>query len=100
MEAVRSHDIVFSLAGHDKGKAFIVLKTDGDRLWLVDGKARKLKSPKMKSLKHIRFGRTGTPELSEALGSGTATDRLIKKELAIFRGEVGMTEEGNQFVKR
>lgn len=100
MGDVRSPDIVFSLAGHDKGKAYVVLGTDGGRLSLVDGKARKLKSPKIKSLKHISFGKLGTPELADAIGSGTATDRLIRKELAKFCGEVGMTEEGNQFVKR
>ena len=100
MGDVRSPDIVFSRAGHDKGKAFIVLKTDGERLWLVDGKARKLNSPKMKSLKHTRFGKQGNPELAEALSSGAATDRLIRKELAIFRSDVGRSEAGNQVVKR
>ena len=95
-----SPDIVFSLAGHDRGKAFVLLRTEEGRAYLIDGKTRKLNNPKKKSLKHIRFGGVMTPELAMALAKGTATDRLIRKELARFRSEVGMTEEVCQLVKR
>lgn len=100
MGGERSPDIVFSLAGHDRGKAFVVLRIEKNRAYLVDGKTRKLVNPKEKSLKHIRFGGVVTPELASALAESTATDRLIRKELARFRGEVGMTEEVCQLVKR
>lgn len=100
MGDLRSPDIVFSHAGHDRGRAYIVLKTDDDRLCVVDGKVRKLLNPKIKSPKHLKLGKQGNPELAEAICNGTATDKLIRKELAVFRSEVGMTEEGNQFVKR
>lgn len=86
-----SPDIVFSLAGHDRGRAFVVLRTEGGRAYLVDGKTRKLVNPKEKSLKHIRSSAAVNPELASALAEGTATDRLIRKELARFRSEVGMT---------
>lgn len=94
METAGVYDIVFSTAGHDRGRAYIVLKAEGGRVYLVDGKLRKLTNPKRKSLKHIRFGGMMTPEPASALRDGTATDRLIRKELARFRGEVGSTEEG------
>ena len=100
METARSSDIVFSLAGHDKGREYVVLKTDGSFAWLVDGKTRKLVNPKRKSLKHLCLGRMGSPELAEALSEGKTTDSAIRKELAIYRSEAGMTEEGRQFVKR
>lgn len=89
MMDVRFPDIVFSSAGHDAGGAFIVLEIEGDKAFLVNGKTRKLTNPKTKSLKHIRLGKAGSPELAEALRQGTATDRLIRKELAKFCGEVG-----------
>ena len=100
MKTARSSDIVFSLAGHDKGREYVVLKTDGSFAWLVDGKTRKLTNPKRKSLKHLCLGKMGSAELADALSVGKATDSEIRKELAIFRGEAGMTEEGRQFVKR
>ena len=100
METTRSSDVVFSLAGHDKGREYVVLKTDDSYALIVDGKTRKLTNPKRKSLKHLCLGKTGSAELAGALNAGKATDSEIRKELAIFRGEAGMTEEGRQFVKR
>lgn len=100
METARSTDIVFSLAGHDKGREYVVLNLDGSFAWLVDGKTRKLTNPKRKSLKHLCIGKMGYPELADALNAGKTTDSAIRKELAKFRSEAGMTEEGRQFVKR
>ena len=100
METARSTDIVFSLAGHDKGREYVVLNLDGSFAWLVDGKTRKLTNPKRKSLKHLCLGKMGYPELADALSEGKTTDSAIRKELAKFRSEAGMTEEGRQFVKR
>ena len=100
METARSSDIVFSLAGHDKGREYVVLELDGSFAWLVDGKTRKLTNPKRKSLKHLCLGKMGSPELADVLNDGKTTDSAIRKELAIYRSEAGMTEEGRQFVKR
>lgn len=100
METARSPDIVFSLAGHDSGKAYVVHGIDGNYALLVDGKTRKLTNPKRKSLKHLCLGKMGTAELAEAISSGKATDSVIRKELAKFRSEAGMTEEVRQLVKR
>ncbi len=84
MEAIKSLDIVSSLAGHDKTELFIVLKTEDEKALLVNGKARKLENPKIKSLKHIRFEKRGNPEFAAAYAAGTATNKLIRKELAIY----------------
>ena len=46
MEISKS-DIVISLAGHDKGKLFYVLDTDGVYVTLANGKQRKVETPKM-----------------------------------------------------
>ncbi len=100
MDTARSSDIVFSLAGHDKGREFVVIKLDGDYALIVDGKTRKLTKPKRKSLKHLCLGKMGSTELFGAISTGKATDSAIRKELAKYRSEAGMTEEGRQFVKR
>ena len=46
-------DVVRSTAGHDKDGLFLVLQAEGDFLWLVDGKRRKLETPKKKRRKHV-----------------------------------------------
>lgn len=85
MRQICASDIVISTAGHDRGRAYVVMELRGDRARLADGKRKKLANPKFKSLKHIRFGKAGSPEISEALCRSTATDKLIRKELAIAR---------------
>ena len=46
-------DVVRSTAGHDKDGLFLVLQAEGDFVWLVDGKRRKLETPKKKRRKHV-----------------------------------------------
>lgn len=50
--------ITFSSAGHDKGKSFIIVDFDERFAYISDGKSRKLKNPKKKSLKHLKLTNT------------------------------------------
>ena len=68
--------IVISLAGHDRGRLYYVLRTEGEYAFLVDGKLRQLKNPKRKKAKHFMYvGQSESP----------ATDREIRESLAAFR---------------
>ncbi|MGI5978879.1 MAG: hypothetical protein ACOX66_05200 [Oscillospiraceae bacterium] len=91
---MRPADIVISLAGHDAGEAFIVIEANERSALIADGKNRKLSKPKRKNRRHLNLGRPGSDEISRALGSGNATDRQIRRELAKFRSETAKTEEG------
>lgn len=44
---------VISRAGNDKNGIFVVTGIDGNFVFLVDGKKRKLENPKKKNIKHI-----------------------------------------------
>ena len=44
--------LVYSIAGRDKGILFLVLKRDGDFVYLADGDQRRLENPKKKKIKH------------------------------------------------
>lgn len=46
--------VVFSKSGRDKGKPFIVADVEGEYLYLVDGKLRRLEKPKKKKSKHTQ----------------------------------------------
>lgn len=98
MKEVKPRDIVISLAGHDKGSAYVVIKTEGEFAFLADGKLKKLAAPKKKSLKHLMAGKVGTATLAELDFTDLAADSIIRKQLAIFRGEADITEEGSQLV--
>lgn len=47
--------IVYSKAGRDKGCFLVVLKVEGNRCAVADGKKRRVESPKLKSIKHLGF---------------------------------------------
>lgn len=45
--------LVRSLAGHDKGRLYLVLCVEGPFALVADGRLRTMASPKKKRLKHI-----------------------------------------------
>ena len=42
-----------SKAGHDKGRMYIIMKEEGEYVYLADGKTRTIENPKKKKKKHI-----------------------------------------------
>lgn len=47
--------IVYSKCGRDRANPFIIIKEEAEFLYLVDGKLRKLSSPKKKNKKHVQI---------------------------------------------
>lgn len=45
---------VYSKAGHDKGRVFVVLKTENNYAYIADGDTRKIDKPKKKKLMHLQ----------------------------------------------
>ena len=45
--------IVISKSGRDKGKWFAVIKTEGNFVYIANGKLRKIENPKKKNIKHV-----------------------------------------------
>lgn len=45
--------LVYSRAGRDKGKLFVVLGIENDFVYLSDGDTRRVSAPKKKKIKHI-----------------------------------------------
>ncbi len=52
-ERIQIGELVWSLAGHDKGDCFLAVRREGEYLFLCDGKRRKATSLKKKKEKHI-----------------------------------------------
>ena len=74
MKQPKPYDVVVSLAGHDRGKLFMVTAAAGERLSLSDGRNRRLENPKCKSPKHVRLVAEGD--------APPATDKDIRQTLA------------------
>lgn len=75
---LKKGSVVKTIAGHDKDKFYVVLRVEGNRVFIADGKSRKLEKPKCKNVKHIRITQTALDmEIVK-------TDKRLRTELAAF----------------
>ena len=72
--------LAYSLAGHDKGSLYYIVKADERFVWLSDGKLKNADSPKRKNRKHIQVIKKGTEEVPAPL-TNEAVKRIIKQYL-------------------
>lgn len=81
--------LVRSLAGHDKGSLFIIIKEDAEYVYLADGQSRPAGKPKRKKKKHVQISRIRDEKLSEKLMSGNiASDEEIKYFIRCYRENI------------
>lgn len=91
---IATGSIVKSIAGRDAGQTFFVLAQQGDFLLLVDGKRRKLESPKRKRLKHTVMCEGMESPASQKIANGEKiTNNELRKAIAALIGENPNREE-------
>ena len=85
---VNKHQIVFSLAGRDKGRLFLVMEIEPNFVYLVDGKLRKVESPKKKRIKHVAYaGVPGEKILTKLISGEKVLNSEIRRAIAEFSSE-------------
>ena len=72
--------LVKSLAGHDAGELYIIVETDAQYVYLVDGKIRTLDRPKRKKRKHVQ-------PILKRYNLSNADDTAIKRMLKEWNKE-------------
>ena len=77
MEEIRPGMLAYSLAGHDKGSLYYIVKADEKFVWLSDGKLKDTASPKRKNIQVIKKGAVEAPEPL----TNEAVKRIIKQYL-------------------
>ena len=87
-------NVVRSAAGHDKGDLFLILREEGDFVWLADGKRRNFETPKKKRRKHVVSAGVWTHPVIGRLQDGEPVlDSEIRRALAAFRNRFSETKE-------
>lgn len=73
----------FSKAGHDKGRLYVIVGQEQDRVYLCDGRLKPLASPKVKKRRHIQLMAKTVEEdvLERLLGNETVRDEEIKLQI-------------------
>ena len=71
-----------SLAGHNTVKRYIIMKAEGEYVYLADGKIRTIENQKKKKVKHIQVAYEIAPEIQKLLDEGNElTNERIKRVL-------------------
>ena len=87
-------DVVRAAAGHDRGDLFLILREEGDFVWLVDGRHRKIETPKKKRRKHVVSAGLWTHPVAGRMKDGEPVlDSEIRRALAAFRNRFSETKE-------
>lgn len=77
--------LAYSRAGHDKGNLYVIIKSDHEYVYLVDGIRKKISNPKKKKSKHIQIINNIPEIIKESMNSGRkVTDEDIKRFIKIF----------------
>lgn len=92
MEVYQSGMLAVSLAGHDKGKMYVVLGCEEGRYLLADGEHKLLSSPKRKNQKHVQPIRQ-IPRTLLADMAGIKDDADIRRILRSYRNAKDQKEE-------
>jgi len=86
MECEKRGMLAVSMAGHDKGKVYVVWKEEEDTVLLTDGELRPLAKPKKKNKKHIQMIKNIREDWQSSLDQ-RITDEQIKYMLKCYRKE-------------
>ncbi|MDE5908543.1 MAG: KOW domain-containing RNA-binding protein [Lachnospiraceae bacterium] len=62
MEERMTGMFAISKAGHDKGQMYVIIREEGDFVYLADGRSRTTDSPKRKKKKHLQLVKTDLDE--------------------------------------
>lgn len=85
---LRVGSVCVSLAGHDAGLILVIVGgAGGDKVFVADGKTRKLSYPKPKKTKHISILTRLSQEVCDKIAGGEATDSFLRREIDRFISE-------------
>ncbi len=82
MERIEAGMMAQSRAGHDRGTLYLILKVEGDFLYLSEGRLRPKEKPKKKRQKHVQVIR----RVKSRDFDGTAiTNEEIKYQIKMYK---------------
>lgn len=69
--------LVYSMAGHDKGRVYAVISENDTYVWLADGDIRTMENLKKKNRKHVQL-------INKKIESQAVTNETIKWAIKLY----------------
>lgn len=86
MSEVRAGMAAVSMAGHDTGKYYIIVRAEDGYVYLADGTLRTCEHPQKKKFRHVRINRRIFPEIERVLSEdGKLKNETIKRVVKEYR---------------
>lgn len=95
MEQFHARMLAVSLAGHDKGKRYVVLAEETNGCYVADGRLRLLEKPKWKNQKHLQLIKHLPEDLLASMAQ-IENNGDVRRILAEYAGEMKSPAEGDQ----
>ncbi|MDN5346970.1 MAG: hypothetical protein PWP65_534 [Clostridia bacterium] len=77
--------LVYSRAGRDRRRPFLVWRIEPDRIYLVDGKIRRTTKPKKKNPLHVQpVNRMATDIAARLMKGETVTDAEVRRAIELL----------------
>lgn len=67
MRKIEEGMLARSIAGHDQGRLYVIIRAEAEYVWLVDGILRTVEKPKKKKVRHIQVIHHYAEPVREAL---------------------------------
>lgn len=86
MSEVRAGMAAVSMAGHDTGRYYIIVRAVDGYVYLADGTLRTCEHPKKKKMRHVQINRRISPEIESILSEGGEwKNETIKRVVKEYR---------------
>ena len=85
-------ELALSLAGHDKGHYYVILREEGDFVYVADGILKLCEQPKKKNCRHIQRIKRLPAEVTELL-LNHRNDLNVKRALKLYQQRIQNTVE-------
>ena len=93
MERAERGMMAWSLAGHDRGKLYVIAGVEEKYAWLCDGDIRPLEKPKKKNRKHIQIIKQLPKEITEVFTQENFRNEEIKRAIQLYQKSMEYQEE-------
>lgn len=90
MKEIKVGSVVFSKAGRDQGKFYVVTEVvDEEYVKIADGDLRRVDTPKLKKIKHLKCDGEIIEKLAEKFEEGKKVfDAEVKSALRAYNGSI------------
>ncbi len=90
MKQIELGSVVYSVAGHDAGRFYVVVEIVDDKyVKIADGKLRKANAPKLKKIKHLAVQAEVAEEIGRKLSENqNVVDAEVRRALHAYNGSI------------